>query len=137
MPTPDRTSVASQRVTLTVGGRSYSGFLEAAVGDHDLITGRYTPAGSKGDVVTFNPVRQGSMHTLTKKASQTEYEELKALSNPVGSMVRVTVDADGRPVGQSDRYTGVVKGVTKSGLSTSSADPLNMVVRFEADGEVG
>lgn len=134
---PNRQTVESQRYTLVMEGRTYSGFTSVDIADHDRRTGRITPSGSKGDIVTVSNAVEGGRHTLTKQYDATEYARLKAVRNPEGQLTGYVVDGNGRRVGDGDRYTGVLVGVSKAGLDTESAEALTMTIRFEADGEVG
>lgn len=134
---PNRQTVEAQRFTLRVGGVTVSGFTRVDIADHDRRTGRVTPSGSKGDIVTISNVVEGGTHTLTKQFNATEFGRLKAVRNPVGSLTGYVVDGDNRKVGSGDRYTGAMLGVSKAGLDTESAEALTMSVRFAADGEVG
>lgn len=134
---PNRQTVEAQRFTLRVGGISVTGFSQVDIADHDRRTGRHTPSGAKGDIVSVSNAVEGGLHTLTKLFDADQYEALRAVSNPVGSLTGYVVDNDGRRVGSGDRYTGVLKGVSKAGLDTTSAEALTMTIRFDADGEVG
>lgn len=134
----DRTSVSHLRWTLTVDGRSYAGFQSVTHADHDLPTGTHTPAGSKGDVGTVGTARQGGDYVFTKKYNRSEWPRLKNPRHPGGaSAVCHEVDDEGRILATVMRTTGILKGATTAGQQAESGDPLNIMIRYRADGELG
>lgn len=139
MPPPNRRSTGSQRYTLTVDGRSFSSAYRVEPPDHDVATGRLTPGGAKGDIVTVGIAAQGGVWTLTFPYDEDAYQFLKARKGVDGTLAgkRVEVGGAGRTIGRGDTMTGVVKGVTPGGLNTEGADADSMVVRFDADGVIG
>jgi mitochondrial fission protein ELM1 len=136
---PNRQAVDSQRFTLRIPAHNItiSGFTRVATANHDRRTGRVTPSGAKGDIVTVSAAVEGGLHTLTKQWDAAEYAALKAVRNPDGTLTGDVVDGNNAKIGNGDRYTGVFKGASKAGLDTNSAEPLTMEIRFDADGEVG
>lgn len=134
---PNRTSQGRQRYTLTVGGRSFSDWVTADIADHDIQTGRVTPGGSKGDVVTVGIATVGATHTLRGQYHEGAYQFIKRYRGHNATLSGSVIDVDGRRVGRGDTYRGVIKGITRDGLNTETGDFLGLSVRFEADGDVG
>lgn len=134
---PDRSSVGSQNGTLVVDGRRYRGWQTVEPADHDLPTGTYVADGAEGDTVTVGVTRTGGDWTLTKKYHRSHFNRLKNIRNPNSALVVHEVDSNNRVLSTISRATGVVKGITASGLDKTSGDPLIMTVRFVADGELG
>lgn len=130
----DRSSEASQQYTLTVGGQTFSGWMEVTVPDQDIVTGEYVPGGAKGAVVTVGLARASGQYVLSKKYNHQEFASLDRLRGAEGSLAGAKVDLDGRIVNSYEPRGGVVKGITRSGMKSDSGDSLMMMVRFQADG---
>lgn len=130
----DRSSQASQQYTLTIGGRTFSGWMEVSVPDQDIVTGSYVPGGGKSEIVTVGLAKASGQYVLTKKYDHAEYSALSRLAGAEGSLAGAKVDLDGRIVNSYEPRTGVLKGVSRSGMDSKSGDSLMMMARFQADG---
>lgn len=134
---PDRSSVAHQQATLTVGGRTYSGWQTVEIPDRDLPTGSYIPGGRRGAVATVGVARPTGVFTLAKKYDAGEYASLGRAIDSLdvdGTVVVSDIDVDGRIVGASEPATGVLVGRSRSGIDRASGEPKMMTARFNADG---
>ena len=130
----DRSSEASQQYTLTVGGRTFSGWMEVTVPDQDVPTSSYVPGGSKKAIVTVGLARETGQYVLSKKYDHGEFTSLERLRGQEGSLAGAKIDLDGRIVNAYEPRSGVLKGCSRSGMDSASAESLMMMVRFEADG---
>lgn len=137
--TVSRQNADAQRFVLRIPAHNLTigGFILTRPANHDRRTGRLTPSGATGDIVTVSLAREGGLHTLTKQWDAAEDEALKAVRNPYAELTGYVVDGDQRRVGRGDKYTGVLKGHTRVGLDTKSNQPLTLEIRFDADGDVG
>lgn len=130
----DRSSQASQQYTLTIDGQTFGGWMEVTVPDQDIPTGTHVPGGARGEVVSVGLARASGQFVLTKKYHHAEYGALERLKGHEGSVAGAKIDLDGRIINSYKPETGVLKGVSRSGMKSDSADPLMMVCRFQADG---
>lgn len=131
---PDRSSEASQQYTLTVDGFVVGGWSEVTVPDQDVVTGQYTPGGGRASVVTVGQVRQTGAYVLTKQYDHAAFSALEARVGREGTVTGAKVDTDGRIVNSYRPATGVLAGVSRGGMNSSSGEALLMMVRFQADG---
>jgi hypothetical protein len=133
--TTDRLSTSHQRWTLSIGGRTISGFHMADRPENDVETSRFTPAGGRGDVAVSGFAVEGGTFTLTHTYDARLYKFLQRQKSREGRLTGRFVDADGRTIAESgETFIGIVKGVTPSNYDAKSADKAVLVVRFEADG---
>ena len=130
----DRSSRAAQQYTVTVDGYSVSGWSEVTEPDQDVVTGSYTPGGSRGAVVTVGLARQTGTLTLVKQYNHAEFTGLDRRRGREGSVSGAKVDTDGRIVNSYEPRSGVLKGITRGGMDAQSGDALMMTARFEVDG---
>lgn len=133
---PDAPSRSHQTWTVTCGGKSFSGWSEVEVADHDVPTGRYTPGASKGDKVYAGRAAQGGQHTYTHEFDPTIWRHFNARKGRRVDMAGTTLDEDDRALDSLGSYTGRVKGITASGKDASSGDPTLLTLRVEANGEI-